>query len=102
MNVLFVCNIAHNRSPTAARIFSDRFETKYAGIYSLQHPVTNELLAWADVIAAMEPEQKLALQQRFHKEIRNKRIIVLNIEDRYQFMDEELVKQLEQCIRSVE
>jgi len=51
MNILFICNQGKNRSKTAAQLFSGRFETDSAGLYS-DTPVTEVQLAQADLIMA--------------------------------------------------
>ena len=46
MKVLFICNQGRHRSRTAAEIFKDRFETKYAGLFN-EAPLDEKTLEWA-------------------------------------------------------
>jgi len=63
MKVLFVCNLGENRSRTAAHMFKDKYETKYAGV--LDNLVTKEQMEWADVVVVMEEHQKRRLRAMF-------------------------------------
>ena len=40
----------------------------------------------------MEYKHKKALQEKFSKQLKHKRIIVLDIPDEYHYMDEELIE----------
>ncbi|MEM4247365.1 MAG: phosphotyrosine protein phosphatase [Candidatus Woesearchaeota archaeon] len=93
MKVLFVCNQGMNRSRTAAELFRDRFETRYAGLYS-EHPVSAKDLDWADLIVAMDDEQRRELLKRFPKECLRKRLLSMNVPDIYRFQQPELVLSL--------
>ena len=55
---------------------------------------TPELLEWADVIVVMEKKHKTKLASLFHHHLANKRVICLDIPDKYRFMDPALVKLL--------
>lgn len=88
MKILFICNQNINRSRTAEAIFKKEYETKSAGLYN-EHPVTEEHLAWADVIIVMEEEQHIELQKRFPK--LTKPIYCLNIPDNYFYMEPDLI-----------
>ena len=97
--VLFICSQNRLRSPTAEKIFSNRagFEVASAGT----HPNTNrivsaELLEWADVVCVMEEEHRNALVEKFEAYLRAKRVVCLNIPDRYPYMDPELIRLLEE------
>ena len=97
-NILFVCGRGRLRSPTAEQIFSRRpdLETASAGISrDADNPLTAELVDWADLIFVMEKRQRARLQQRFRANLRSKRVICLDIPDRYAFMDPALVRLLE-------
>lgn len=47
------------------------------------------MIDWADVVLVMERKHQQILKQRF--DLTGKQIIVLDIEDRYQFNDPELI-----------
>lgn len=57
MKVLFICNQNKNRSKTAEKLFSTKFETKSAGLYN-NKPITEKQLSWADLVIVMEDAQK--------------------------------------------
>ena len=97
-NVLFVCSQNRLRSPTAEQIFSKRpdLEVLSAGTNNdADNPLTSELIEWADIIFVMEKTHRSKLQQRFRSALKNTRVICLDIPDRYQFMDPDLVRLLE-------
>lgn len=54
----------------------------------------------ADIIFVMEKVHKEKLAYQFNDLISNKKIIVLNIPDEYEYMDEDLVKMLKDEIRA--
>jgi predicted protein tyrosine phosphatase len=96
--ILFVCGRGRQRSPTAEQIFAERrdLETASAGISSdADIPLTSELVEWADVIFVMEKAQRTKLQKRFRASLKSKRVVCLDIPDRYAFMDPALVRLLE-------
>lgn len=82
MKVLFICNQNKNRSKTAEDLFSDRFETRSAGLYN-EKPVTSKELLWADVVAVMDEGQRSELGRRFPKEYLQKKIVSLEVPDVY-------------------
>jgi predicted protein tyrosine phosphatase len=57
--------------------------------------VSADLIEWADLILVMEPVHRKRLNRDFAHLLRNKRVIVLGIPDRYEYLDPELVKILE-------
>ena len=96
--VLFVCSQNRLRSPTAEQVFADRpgFEVASAGLDSSAcTPVSPELLQWADTIFVMERTHRAKLSKRFRAQLKDKRIICLEIPDQYSYMDPALVKLLE-------
>lgn len=95
MRILFICNQAKHRSPTAAKLFSSQHETRFAGLYN-EKPVTEQELAWANLIAVMEDEQHIELSKRFPKIYLTKQIITLHISDVYAADSPELIHALQQ------
>jgi predicted protein tyrosine phosphatase len=61
--------------------------------------LTDELVAWADVIFVMERMHRAKLLARHQRELKNKRVVVLGIRDDYGFMDPRLVSLLRKKIR---
>jgi len=96
-NVLFICGKNRLRSPTAEQIFADwpGIETSSAGInHDAEVPVTPEILQWADTIFVMEPSHRSKLSAKFKAHLGKARIVCLDIPDRFEFMDPELVSLL--------
>jgi predicted protein tyrosine phosphatase len=60
--------------------------------------VSADLIGWADIIFAMETVHKRKLNQRFASLLKTRRVIVLGIPDKYDYMDEALVALLNQKI----
>lgn len=92
--VLFVCSLNRLRSPTAEEVFSTRrgTETMSAGTEpSSENPVTDDLIEWADVVLCMEERHRRLLNTRHGEALRGKRIAVLDVPDRYGYMDPKLV-----------
>ncbi len=92
--ILFVCLVNMCRSVTAEEIFKDRYDTKSAGVSPFaEQKVTQQLLDWADVVVVMENYMKNRIMYKFKCE--QDKIKVLNIDDIYNPMDDELIKILE-------
>jgi predicted protein tyrosine phosphatase len=92
--VLFICSQNKLRSPTAEQVFCDYpgLEVASAGTnHDAEIPVGPDLLQWAEVIFVMEKAHRTKLSQRFQRHLARKRIICLDIPDRYAYMDLELV-----------
>jgi len=97
MNVLFVCSKNKWRSRTAEAIFKENHdhEFKSAGTENDARIKVNEkLINWADIILVMEKRHKQRLQDKFDHLLNDKRIVILDIEDNYQYMDEDLIATL--------
>lgn len=97
MNILFVCSRNIWRSPTAETIYKNRqdHKVKSAGTEpSAKNKVSSKDILWADIIFAMEKKHRLRLLGRFPNEMTNKQLIILDIEDEYEYMDKELVEMI--------
>ena len=97
-NVLFVCSANRLRSPTAEQVFSTwpGVETDSAGISAgASVLLSSEQIDWADIIFVMEKTHRNKLTRRFRHQLKNKRVICLDIPDDYEFMDPVLVRMLE-------
>ena len=97
MNILFVCSRNRWRSPTAETIYRSRQEhqIKSAGTEpSAKIRVSSKHILWADIIFAMEKKHKQRLLNNFPNETINKQLVILDIEDNYKYMDEELVEMI--------
>ncbi len=96
-HVLFVCGRNRWRSPTAEAVFSglDGFEVASAGTSKdADTPLSDELVAWADVIFVMEKSHRAKLASGFGAALKGKQVVCLDIPDRYRFMDPVLVRLL--------
>ena len=97
MNILFVCSRNIWRSPTAETIYKTRqdHKVKSAGTEpSAKIRVSAKHILWADIIFAMEKKHKQRLLNNFPNETKNKQFVILDIEDDYKYMDEELVEMI--------
>lgn len=98
LNLLFLCSRNRLRSPTAEAIFATRpgVETASAGTSpDADNPVSLDLIEWADIVFAMENVHRKRLNEMFRSALRDKKVIVLGIADKYSYMDPELVRILE-------
>lgn len=92
--ILFVCGKCRQRSPTAAQIFANHpgWETDCAGLSNdADVPLSSEQIDWATHIAVMEKSQIARLNSKFGKYLNRQRVVSLDIPDRFDFMDRELV-----------
>lgn len=97
INVLFVCSMNKWRSPTAEKIYSKKplLNTRSAGISSkTRHHVSHNDIKWADVVFVMEEKHKQRLVADHPEAMRYLDVHVLEIEDKYNFMDQELIEEL--------
>ena len=62
--------------------------------------MSEKLLAWADLVFVMEKKHRERLQESFPQLAQEKRIIVLDIPDEYQYMDPELIDMLTRAVES--
>jgi predicted protein tyrosine phosphatase len=102
IRVLFICGKARSRSPTAAQIAS-QWEGVRADCAGLSNDaddlLSSEQLAWADMIFVMDRRQKARLSAQFGGMVSGKRVISLDVQDCYSFMEPELVELLTQKLR---
>jgi predicted protein tyrosine phosphatase len=96
--ILFICSRNRRRSLTAEEIFKARLgiQVRSAGTQpSARIVVTEGLLRWADLIFCMEKSHLNRLNERYAEVLQGKNIIVLHIPDDYEFMQPELIDELE-------
>jgi predicted protein tyrosine phosphatase len=96
-HILFICSANRLRSPTAEAIFSDwpGIEVASAGLDQRASVVMDpEMVEWADTIFVMEKAHRSKLSLNFRPQLKNQKIICLNIPDDYDFMQPELIKLL--------
>jgi predicted protein tyrosine phosphatase len=95
VNVLFVCSRNRLRSPTAEAVFSsfDGLLVSSAGTNpDAEIQISADLIEWADIIFAMEGGHRRRLKSQFGSFLKDKKIVVLDIPDEYQYMDPDLVR----------
>jgi predicted protein tyrosine phosphatase len=60
--------------------------------------VTEKLILWSDLIFVMEKKHRERLSEKFQHALHNKKIIILDIEDNYQYMDPDLIDTLKTSV----
>lgn len=99
--VLFVCSRHRLRSPTAAAVFGSwpGLEVDSAGLaVDAETPLDADQLVWADLVVAMEARHVRQLRRRYGRLLAGKRVVSVDIPDRYDFMQPELVALLERRV----
>jgi len=92
-NLLFICSKNQWRSPTAELLFKNHplHQARSAGTSDRARiRVSQKLIDWANVLFFMERKHLDIIVQRFQPD--KQTIVVLDIEDKYQFNDPELVE----------
>lgn len=95
--ILFVCSRNKWRSLTAETIFKNNpnFEVKSAGTEnSARIKINSNHINWAEIIFVMEKKHRERLLEKFPNEMNDKKIVVLEIQDIYKYMDPELIEEL--------
>jgi protein-tyrosine phosphatase len=95
--ILFICSKNKWRSLTAETIYKDHkeYSVKSAGTASTARvKINSKLITWADIIFVMERKHQEKLFQSFPVEVEMKQIVILEIEDKYKFMDVELIEEI--------
>ncbi|KUZ07860.1 phosphotyrosine protein phosphatase [Burkholderia diffusa] len=95
---LFVCSRNRLRSPTAGAVFAawPGVETDSAGLApDADTRLSAEQLEWAEIVFVMERVHKAKLLAQFGIRLKHKKIVCLDIPDRYAYMQPELVALLE-------
>ncbi|MCD9033746.1 low molecular weight protein tyrosine phosphatase family protein [Luteimonas sp. Y-2-2-4F] len=96
--MLFVCGRNRLRSPTAEQHFAawPGVETASAGLRrDADVPLGPDLLAWADLVFVMERRHRAQLAGRFGPQLHGRRVVCLEIPDRFEFMAPELIELLD-------
>ncbi len=98
---LFICGKNKLRSPTAEMIFSayEGIETDSAGVNTdSEQMLSTEQILWSDIIFVMEKKYLEKILKKYSYQLKNKRIICLNIPDKYGYMQPELITLLEKKV----
>ena len=97
-HILFVCGRNQWRSPTAARVYANdqRIDVRSAGVSpKSRHPLTRQDIEWADLILVMEQAHKVRIRETF-RDLVLPVIESLDIPDDYGFMDDELIRLIQE------
>ena len=92
------------RSPTAADLAAawPGISADFAGLsHDADEKLSAEQLLWADLICVMEARQTKRLRQLFPHQIQNKRVVTLNIPDRFSYNDPALIALLKPKLRQI-
>lgn len=101
-NILFLCSRNRLRSPTAEAVFRDwpGIETDSAGLASdAEVALDPDQLRWADLVVVMEKRHLTQLRRRFARHLGSTRVVCLDIPDRYDHMQPDLVDLLTRRMR---
>ncbi len=88
------------RSATAEVVYAEEgYLVRSAGTeFDARVPLSNEIILWANLIFVMEQNQKVIMNALYSEVADKKRIIVLNIPDKYNYMDQELVELIKERV----
>jgi len=95
-NILVVCGKNKKRSKTAEHIFRNdsRFSIRSAGLSPKStHKISEADLKWADLVFVMETDHRKKIEE-LYRNLELPIIHVLDIDDDYEFMDEDLIEML--------
>ena len=96
-NILVICGKNKRRSRTAEYLFKNdsRFHIRSAGLSSKSNrKISEQDLHWADLVMVMEQEHRAKIRE-IYSFLELPAIQVLDIEDEYDFLDEELIEILQ-------
>ncbi len=99
IRALFICHYNRKRSATAERVFGKdpTLEVLSAGTSDeAMVQVNQRMLEWADIVFVMDGEQVEALGKMFPDHPLLPKVVCLNIQDDYHFLDPELIAILQQ------
>lgn len=103
--LLFICSMNQRRSLTAEHHFTDRpgLDVRSAGTARRdERAVTLDLIAWANVICAMDRRHLDWIEDQFGEAaLAGKATHNLQVPDQYRYMDDELVTLLEKKVASL-
>jgi len=102
VRALFVCHYNQRRSATAERIFAKdpTLDVRSAGTSEQASVrVNRRMLDWADIVFVMDDDRVRDMQRMFPGHPAVDRLVCLQIQDKYHFLDPELVAVLEERTR---
>ncbi|MBQ9260413.1 MAG: protein tyrosine phosphatase [Neisseriaceae bacterium] len=99
MQILFLCSQNKQRSLTAEKLFDGyhNHRVRSAGTEAnARIKVSAGLIGWADMIFCMEQKHARRIREKYADKLQDKKLICLNIPDKFAFMDEKLQQILQQ------
>ena len=99
MQILFLCSQNKQRSLTAEKLFDGyhNHRVRSAGTEAnARINVSAGLIGWADMIFCMEQKHARRIREKYADKLQDKKLICLNIPDKFAFMDEKLQQILQQ------
>ncbi len=100
-NLLFICSRNQWRSPTAEEILkkNPNYNVRSAGTSpKARRTVSSSDISWADIVFVMEKKHKNRLLAEFNRMLEFKPVHVLDIPDEYQYMDPELISEIQEKV----
>ena len=80
----------------------DGIDADFAGLSAdADERLSSEQLVWADIVAVMERRHLARLKRQYGPLLRGKRVVCLNIPDRFGYGDTELVRRLQPELRRI-
>ncbi|MCG8668038.1 MAG: phosphotyrosine protein phosphatase [Pseudomonadales bacterium] len=104
INLLFICSRNQWRSPTAEAVWRKRpgFSCRSAGTSPrARKTISPADIRWADFIFVMEKKHKNKLLTDFSRLLDHKAVHILDIPDDYQYMDEELISEVNDKVSAI-
>jgi predicted protein tyrosine phosphatase len=92
--ILFVCSQKQRRSLTAEKIYEGfaQYQVQAAGTdHGAKVRVSAGHIGWADWIFVMEDSHLQFIQSKYGELLSDKNLVCLNLEDKYEFMNKDLV-----------
>lgn len=102
VKLLFVCSRNRIRSLTAERIFASYPGVQVRSVGTQPNArivVTEGHIGWADIVFCMEKSHLARIRLRYAVALEGKQVVTLMIPDEYEFMQPELVGELEEKVR---
>ncbi|MBP3220594.1 MAG: protein tyrosine phosphatase [Neisseriaceae bacterium] len=93
MQILFLCSQNKQRSLTAEKLFDGyhNYRVRSADTEAnARIKVSAGLIGWADMIFCMEQKHARRIREKYADKLQDKKLICLNIPDKFAFMDEKL------------
>ena len=101
MHLLFLCSQNKRRSLTAEKLFDGYafHQARSAGTENnARIKLTPGLIGWADIIFCMDKKHVRRLKEKYSDFVVGKKIICLNIPDKYSYMDDDLCELLDSVV----